>query len=447
MYDTQRRLVEVFTSFAQNNEDVMLWRALKSVERGFYIDIGANDPVEDSVTKAFYDRGWHGINIEPLSTHLVDLATQRPRDINLQCAAGSEHGVIDLWEPEVRGWATADVATARLHANAGIKGKHHSVAIRTLASICEEHCTGDIHFLKVDVEGFEESVLRGANFDKFRPWVVVVEATKPNSSIEIHSQWEHLLLEGRYLFAYADGLNRFYVAREHRELLAAFAYPPNVFDNYVTFHQQQSQESVNKLQANLDTALTTANEQAQVLHRICTSVSWKIMSPLWWCESRIVRYFQNRKRILNDALQISQIPLDAVVNRASLLDESGNVISAAEVGQAVVLQAQVAAKVALDPLRVGYEVKNQQGQVVYSTHTADSHQSLSNVNAGSEHVFEISFNTKLPAGEYMVKTILSSPETHRIINYESRHSHLPFTIVSAPQSRFVGSDKLVPTTK
>jgi hypothetical protein len=43
-----------FISYAQNFEDVMLWRALQHVERGFYIDVGANDPTIDSVTKAFY---------------------------------------------------------------------------------------------------------------------------------------------------------------------------------------------------------------------------------------------------------------------------------------------------------------------------------------------------------------------------------------------------------
>lgn len=55
-----------FISYAQNYEDVMLHRALKGVEKGFYIDVGANDPVQYSVTKAFYERGWRGINIEPI---------------------------------------------------------------------------------------------------------------------------------------------------------------------------------------------------------------------------------------------------------------------------------------------------------------------------------------------------------------------------------------------
>ena len=54
-----------FISFAQNLEDVVLHRALMGVTHGFYVDVGANSPDEQSVTRAFYERGWHGINIEP----------------------------------------------------------------------------------------------------------------------------------------------------------------------------------------------------------------------------------------------------------------------------------------------------------------------------------------------------------------------------------------------
>ena len=87
-----------FISYAQNFEDVMLWRAFQHVERGFYIDVGANDPTIDSVTKAFYEVGWHGINLEPLISHHADLVRDRPNDINLICAAGADIGEIELWE-------------------------------------------------------------------------------------------------------------------------------------------------------------------------------------------------------------------------------------------------------------------------------------------------------------------------------------------------------------
>ena len=72
-----------FISYAQNGEDVMLTRALKHIERGFYIDVGANHPSDDSVTKAFYDRGWRGLNIEPLPEHIAQLRAARLRGINL----------------------------------------------------------------------------------------------------------------------------------------------------------------------------------------------------------------------------------------------------------------------------------------------------------------------------------------------------------------------------
>jgi hypothetical protein len=50
-------------SRAQAREDVILDHALRGVKHGFYIDVGAQDPVVDSVTKAFYEGGWRGINI------------------------------------------------------------------------------------------------------------------------------------------------------------------------------------------------------------------------------------------------------------------------------------------------------------------------------------------------------------------------------------------------
>src|SRR5664279_1896466 len=54
-----------FVSYAQNGEDVVLFRALGAVEGGRYVDVGANDPIFESVTYAFYLRGWSGITIDP----------------------------------------------------------------------------------------------------------------------------------------------------------------------------------------------------------------------------------------------------------------------------------------------------------------------------------------------------------------------------------------------
>lgn len=248
-----------FISYAQNYEDVMLWRALKHVQNGFYIDVGANDPVEDSVTKAFYDRGWRGINIEPLASHHQDLSVARSDDINLRCAVGSKRGKVRIWECDVRGWATASPQVIKKHEQDGHKGIFHSVSLVRLADICEQHVTNEIHFLKIDVEGLEEDVLKGMNFKKFRPWIVLIEATRPNSTEEIHLSWEELILSENYVLAYADGLNRFYVSKEQASsLIDALRYPPNVFDGYMRVQQLESELRAQRAETDLHNAVEMA---------------------------------------------------------------------------------------------------------------------------------------------------------------------------------------------
>lgn len=223
-----------FKSYAQNLEDLILWRALGKYGPGFYIDVGACDPYYDSVTKAFYDRGWRGINIEPVK-HAYDLVNEsRPRDINLNVAVDTLKGVKKFYSIDAGGGlSTINQHLAEAYQSEGRVVDVVDVHTLTLASICETFVNEDIHFLKVDVEGAELSVLQSADFNKFRPWVIVVEATKPNTQVPTHDLWETVLLASDYQFSYFDGLNRFYIANEKADLLLdGFAVPPNWFDNY-----------------------------------------------------------------------------------------------------------------------------------------------------------------------------------------------------------------------
>src|SRR5262249_40189981 len=79
-------------SYAHIGEDLRLWRALWRVRRGTYIDVGAHDPEHLSVTKLFYDRGWSGINIEPVPSSFERIARARLRDVNLCVAASDTEG-------------------------------------------------------------------------------------------------------------------------------------------------------------------------------------------------------------------------------------------------------------------------------------------------------------------------------------------------------------------
>ena len=81
---------EKILSYAQELEDVILYSVLgETVKDGFYIDVGANDPWEISVTKLFYELGWSGINVEPLQHSYESLVKDRDRDINVQLGVGA----------------------------------------------------------------------------------------------------------------------------------------------------------------------------------------------------------------------------------------------------------------------------------------------------------------------------------------------------------------------
>lgn len=211
----------------------MLWRALGHIRNGFYIDVGAADPVDFSVTKLFYDHGWHGINLEPQPAYFALLSAARPHDINLQLAAGRAAASHTFHEIDGTGLSTFDAEIAARHRANGWTVVEKTVDALPLADICQLHRPdGPIHFLKIDVEGAEGDVLAGADFRRFRPWIVLVEATLPLSQEESHS-WEPMLTSQGYSFVWFDGLNRFYLADEMKDELGKhFQIQPNVFDSF-----------------------------------------------------------------------------------------------------------------------------------------------------------------------------------------------------------------------
>jgi FkbM family methyltransferase len=262
-----------FVSYAQNLEDVMLYRALKYVEHGFYIDVGAWHPVMDSVTKAFYDRGWRGINIEPEREYFDLLEQDRPEDVNLNVATGAYQGEMIFYEVAGTGLSTADRASADLAVGAGRSARQITMPCTTLAAVCREREIGAIHFLKIDVEGAERAVLEGCDFGIVRPWIIVVEANEPNSTRDVSEAWEHLIVNHDYDFVYYDGLNRFYLAGEHPELRQSFAAPPNVFDNYVMYLQVRYQEELEEAHQSLEAQALQVSEAHQSLEAQALQVS------------------------------------------------------------------------------------------------------------------------------------------------------------------------------
>jgi FkbM family methyltransferase len=252
-------------SYAQNGEDVLLARLFGSQPTGRYIDVGAGHPVEDSVTKHFYDVGWRGINIEPMAHEHEVLCRERPDDINLQLALSDHVGHATLYEGplENRGASTLSRAIAESYHDQVFTPVE--IEVTTLAEVCRKHPARTTDFLKIDVEGHEAAVIRGADWDTVRPRVLIVEATEPNSPHPAHDAWEPLLVEHHYRCVLFDGLNRFYVDADDSEAIDKLGVPLNVFDEYEPWVWTRQIEHAKRHIRDLETARSQAEDWATTL--------------------------------------------------------------------------------------------------------------------------------------------------------------------------------------
>ena len=219
-----------FRSYAQNLEDILLWRALGHVGRGCYIDVGAHDPRRESVSRGFYEQGWRGVHFEPNPAFAERIRQDRPDETVHEVALSDMEGTVRFVVTNASGLSTGAVEYADAYRRSGQVAEERDVKATTLERACGPLAGRDVHWMKIDVEGMEEQVLRGWNPSTLRPWIVVVEATRPNSTEPAHDAWEPLLLDAGYRFALFDGLNRFYVADERPKLLTTLSTPVNIHD-------------------------------------------------------------------------------------------------------------------------------------------------------------------------------------------------------------------------
>ncbi|MHB1956574.1 MAG: FkbM family methyltransferase, partial [Sulfobacillus sp.] len=162
----------MFISYAQNFEDVMLWRALKHIERGFYVDIGAQDPRSDSVTLAFYERGWRGIHVEPVRHYAEKLRQHRKDEQVFEIAISDRAGQIEFHEIPETGLSTTSEELAHQHFGMGFSENQRQVTCLPLSVLLAQCRAEEIHFLKIDVEGHEANVIRGNDWAVRRPCIV-----------------------------------------------------------------------------------------------------------------------------------------------------------------------------------------------------------------------------------------------------------------------------------
>ena len=209
--DYDKELYE-FKSFSEYFEDFILYVLLLDIKNGFYIDIGAYDPNKVSVTKAFYLRGWNGINIEPLPNQFKLFEKERPKDINLQMVIGNNEGNVTFY---------VDGQCSTVQKKYAKRNESINIKMDTMSNICKKYVPEgkEVDFCKIDVEGNERDVLLGYDFDNYKPKVFCVESTIPLSFKPNYQLWEKILIKNGFTFVYERGVNRYYVNKKFSDIL------------------------------------------------------------------------------------------------------------------------------------------------------------------------------------------------------------------------------------
>jgi FkbM family methyltransferase len=281
-----------FISYAQNAEDVVLWRALGHLPEGRYVEVGANDPVDSSITRAFYARGWSGVEIEPVTEFVESFRAARPRDVVVQAAVSDATAEsLTLYVVDGTGLSTLDPEIAERHRSGGWEPREETVPARRLDDVLDAELAAgdDVHFMVVDAEGSEAAVLASVDLRRWRPWVLVVEATAPNTDRPTHAEWEDTVLAAGYVFCLFDGLSRFYVAEEREaELGAALRVPANPLDEFTTHREHRLQLELDTTHARLAKALDDESAIRREHDRLVDElVRWRGTVLARWTEAAV----------------------------------------------------------------------------------------------------------------------------------------------------------------
>jgi hypothetical protein len=164
-------------SYSQYCEDLLLHSVMKPSRHGFYVDVGAYDPIEGSNTYKLYRRGWDGLTIEPNLGASWKFRLFRPRDRHLVMGASAKPETLRYFAFDVAMLNTMDPTRAKsLEASGFGPARVQEIACEPLATMLDRHAPGrHIDVLNVDCEGLDLAVLQSLDFADQRPTVLIVE--------------------------------------------------------------------------------------------------------------------------------------------------------------------------------------------------------------------------------------------------------------------------------
>lgn len=202
--------------YSQNGEDYLIWNLFNYMETGFFVEVGAFDGKHFSNTYSFEMNGWKGICIEPHPKFFPMCEKNRTNSIclNVACVKDDDIKEVDFLAEEI-GLLSGisadedDVSYRYSRRKLNFSGFDKiKVKAQTLSHILKTYApTEAIDFISIDVEGTELDVLKGFDWKKYSPRVIIVEVNSEDQGNAVSQLLEN---ENKYKFVRKIGANAFY---------------------------------------------------------------------------------------------------------------------------------------------------------------------------------------------------------------------------------------------
>jgi len=192
----------VRTIFSQEVESEFKRAFFGENYRGYFVEVGANQPEELSQTFDLEQQGWTGILVEPQPDLVDKLRRRRSAKVFAEACSSRRNSGSRMKFHLAGGHSSFDpnlnLAEVKPH---GVL----DVPVRTLDEILVEAGASSIDFISINVEGHELDVLDGFDLARWRPRLILIE------DLLLHLQVHRYLTRRDYRWIRRTGINNWYI--------------------------------------------------------------------------------------------------------------------------------------------------------------------------------------------------------------------------------------------
>ena len=221
---------QAILSYAQSGEDSIIQYILKylgiQINKIRYLDLGANHAKEISNTYSLYAQGARGVLLEANPNLIPELSLFRGEDVIIPKCLVAEHEekTIPFYILNGDGLSSFDkeAIDEAIIQNSSLKIESvEQVQTISMNEIIERYFPIAPDLLNIDIEGSEEQILESVDFEKWRPFIIILETIPYHPYLVFDEKRQELVkfLQDREYTEYAfTGINS--IMLDKRQLYA-----------------------------------------------------------------------------------------------------------------------------------------------------------------------------------------------------------------------------------